>query len=615
MLTANYLQRLLFKWKYTILIILIIFAAAKAFSLQINRWIPQYVRSFSDLIAQETQTQISFHSVRYLFPDYLVFKNVRVLVPDQIEPVLQAPRVTLKFSFPLFSSAIPLKKIATGRMAIDLQALKKYWSIHGQRICAQFRHLPHRDIRLLVADGRLNSKDRSLPFNIDLDLNQDRISARGSWGDADQFHCTLNGSFSNFGFDADKLTVQDERSSLNLWGSWHGDNIYWKGFIFYETFYILDINGHIKLQKDDAILQQLSFSIDGDDIRLSGHCLKPGLSQCDANMTYRRALAHLDELRPLKSIRLHLHSLSTTQGSLLSGQTDIDFLVPAQAHPSLESIRLDFVHLRAQLINGNLLKLKIKQMQSRFSIGGHAYNIPLENILTSLDFSRAYRKVIDFSSRMFAGHGSCRSFLDTSSLPWQIKSQGRFEGMALYGGLLSGAFQLQSSKPLKLAGDLSLRNGRFDDTPFQTWMAAVLKMPSLDHLPGADVSCHFKVEGRSRIFEDIKLKTQDIDLSGSFDLDEDDLVSSRASIRFSKKLFGESPVGKDILGLVRGAWTLPVEFSLSGNVHRMNFQWDASPLKDQVHRHMFSFVEGMIDRRVDERPAYNVTTPSESVTP
>ena len=59
MLMMNYLQRFLFKWKYAILIFLIISAMVVAVSSQINRWLPNYALSFSNLIAQQFHTKIS----------------------------------------------------------------------------------------------------------------------------------------------------------------------------------------------------------------------------------------------------------------------------------------------------------------------------------------------------------------------------------------------------------------------------------------------------------------------------------------------------------------------------------------------------------------------------
>lgn len=140
-------------------------------------------------------------------------------------------------------------------------------------------------------------------------------------------------------------------------------------------------------------------------------------------------------------------------------------------------------------------------------------------------------------------------------------------------------------------------------------------MPSLDHISGADLSAHFKIDGESKMFDDLRLTTDDLNLSGFFHLDADDLVSSRMSVRFSKGLLSESHIGRNIIGLVHGAWTLPFDFRLSGNVYSTNFQWDNSTLKDKVRQHMFSFFEHMIDRRMDAHPTYKLAIPSESVSP
>jgi hypothetical protein len=189
-------------------------------------------------------------------------------------------------------------------------------------------------------------------------------------------------------------------------------------------------------------------------------------------------------------------------------------------------------------------------------------------------------------------------------------------------GLLSGNFDLQTSKNIELTGALKLHHGNFDDSDFQAWMVKTLQMPSLDHVSNADSSCHFKIDGtmlgrrQQLLLDDLKLKTDNFDLNGFFHLDADDFVSSQIAIRFSKKLLGESPIGRKIIGLVQGAaWAFPFEFSLSGNMSKMNFQWDNSPLKNKVRQHMFSFIQRMIDQHMDDRTSYNVTTPNESVSP
>lgn len=619
MLMVNYLQRFLFRWKYAILIFMMISAIAAAVSFQINRWLPDYALSFSQLIAQQFHTQISFKTVNYRFPNYIILKKVNVLEFEGKSPILQASKVVMNFTFPLFSSATPLNDIIIHDMIINFPALKNYWAQHNKKIRTWAKTLPKGNLRLLVPNGRICLKDaplgNSISFNTDLNLDQGRVNAHGSWTKSNTINYELYGNIQNAGFDLDKLTLEEGRSSLNLWGSWHGNTIDWKGFIFYDKYYILDIDGHLRFQEKDIILDQLSFSIDGDGVGARGYCSKQDLFQCDADMTYWQGTQHLDGQGPFKNINLHLHAQNTPRGLFFDGTTDLYFLFNPKAPVSLQNAHLNFKNLMAQVINGNSLKLSIKQIQGVFSTRDNKYTLPLEKILASINDEIPYQKTINLSARVFSGHCHGRIFLDTSSLPWQIKSQGSFDGVRLDQGLLSGAFKLQSSNDMKLYGNLNLHHGNFNDTRFQAWLAKTLQMPSLNHVTGADLTCQFKIHGKSKMLENLKLKTGDLDLSGNFHLDEDDLVASQGSVRFSQKLLSESDIGRQIIGLVRGAWTLPFEFRLSGNVHRMNFQWDNSPLKDKVRQHMFSFFERIIDQRMDAHPYYKVTIPSESVSP
>jgi len=389
----------------------------------------------------------------------------------------------------------------------------------------------------------------------------------------------------------------------------HNNDIYWKGFIFYNKFYILDIDGHLKIQKNDISLKQMSFSIDGNAVTARGDCLKLNLSECDADIA-------------LNNSKLHLHAQNSPQGPLLKGSLD------------LQGAHIDFKNLKALIINGNSLKLKIKQTQSTFSIHGNEHMISLESLLVSINFSNPDQKDIALSAKMRTGDVDGHVILNTSSLPWQIKGQGKFKDIDMYflssnfssfkqcHGLLSGNFKLQTSKNIELTGNLTLHHGDFKGSDFQAWMAKTLQMPTLNHISSADLSGHFKINGSSKMLDNLRLETDNLDLNGFFHLDADDLVSSKLSIRFSKKLLGESPTGRDIIGLVHGAWTLPFEFSLSGNLYRMNFQWNNSPLKNKVRQHMFSFIQKMIDQHMDDyttptsgETSYKVTAPNESVSP
>ena len=449
MLTANYLQRSLFKWKYAILIILIISSMVATFSFQGNRWLSHYALSFADVIAQQSQTKISFKTVHYRFPNTIILKNVNVLSADGKGPMLQASRVTIGF----FNNII-MDDIVVDDMVIDFPVLKNYLTLHGKKIYAWAKTLPQKNIRLLVPNGRLYptglTKGNPVPFKIDLNLNRDYLSAHGFWDDNGRFNYKLYGNIRDSGFDLDKLALENGRSSMDLWGSWHDNNIDWKGFIFYDKFYILDINGHLKIQEKDIVLERLSFSVNGDDVGVRGHCSKQNLFQCDTDITYHRQTQH---------ITLHLHAQNSPQGLVLKGWADLD------------RVHVNFENLKAQIVNGNFLKLKIKQIQSLFSIHGNGHKVFLEDLLASIHFAETYQKAIALAADMYAGHLYSRIFLNTAFLPWQIKSQGKFEGIDMdrlsnnfsffkeCHGRLSGNFNFQASTDINLTGHLALQNG------------------------------------------------------------------------------------------------------------------------------------------------------------
>ncbi len=310
--------------------------------------------------------------------------------------MLQAPRVVMRFSYPFFSSAAPLNSIVADGMEINFQTLKNYWIQRGKKIYACAQRLPKGKLHFLIVHGRFylidHTKGEPVAFKTDLTLDHGRLSAHGFWNDKNRFNYKLYGNVRNSGFDLDKLTWENGRSSTDLWGSWHDNDILWKGFIFYEKFYILDINGDLKIQEKDIVLKHLSFSIDGDDVKAWGHCSRQNLFQCDADITYQRQIQHRNLQEPLKNINLHLHAHNSPQGLFFKGRADFYFLFNPDSPTSLQSMHLDFENLKAQIVNGNFVRFKIKQLQSIFLIQGNGHNVPMENIFGQLQFCRALPK-------------------------------------------------------------------------------------------------------------------------------------------------------------------------------------------------------------------------------
>jgi hypothetical protein len=132
-------------------------------------------------------------------------------------------------------------------------------------------------------------------------------------------------------------------------------------------------------------------------------------------------------------------------------------------------------------------------------------------------------------------------------------------------------------------------------------MPKILQRPLLEYLSDANISLRFKFDPQLASFEDIRVHTKDLDISGFFNLNANELVASQISVFFSKRIFSEIPFAQRALRLIPQMADLPFELRLSGDVHQMNFQWEDSILKRKVENRLPNFIERFIDRKVDEK--------------
>ncbi|MDE2028618.1 MAG: hypothetical protein KGJ11_08760, partial [Candidatus Omnitrophica bacterium] len=497
MSTVGFLQRSLSKWKYVFILILTIACFAAILSLYVNRWIPDYSLSYSHLVAQQSKTNISFAKAQYRFPNYLILSDFKIFSDDSQTPLLRADKLTLGFSFPLLSSSIRLNSVSLDKGILDFPRLRNYWSRHGKEVLAWLKEIPHGNLKLTVLHGQiLAGHGRTIGLGLKLQNVADRVQANGSWKEGKKtFYFEIDGHVAPSGFDVDKFTLKRNAALINLWGRWHGRYIDWNGYVFYDKYYILDIDGHAQLQDKSIVLKRLSFNLDKDNVYIAGSCSREELFSCDGAMALRRPVQNINELAPLKDIQLHLHVQNTLQGLVSNGSSDVHFLFD-NSPTALQAVHGDFDGLKLLIVNGRFLSLKIKDLQSTFFLQGRAHMVPMRHVWASFNYARAYQKAIAMSADILSGHADSRIFVDTSSLPWAIKGHGRFEDLDIsrladafsffkHGrGVLAGYFNLQVSRQIELEGALSLHHGDFEGSDFQEWMAKLLQMPSLSHIGG-----------------------------------------------------------------------------------------------------------------------------------
>lgn len=540
---ANYLLRSLVKGKRWICIGLIFVGLGGLFSLAANRVVDKFIPVYIGLMADQFKVKVFFKTAYYAFPCRIILEGVRI---TDIQAIPKAMVEVPRVTLKMaFQLFSPRDKIHITRIKLDDMAV------------------------------RVPALTSPIVFNADLAFE--------------------NGQFSG--------KLRDNRSFLQFWGHWQDNKLNWKGFMFYDgplekdALYILDMDGRLEIKKEGVFLEKLSFSVNGDKISAAGHFLwgaPPKFS------------IHAQE--DLRNTKMNAYGQLGPKGILANGGMGFDLF------------SMEFKGLRAQVINGELLRLKVKQVRGVLRAYGSEYKISFENFLASLKRGKSAELKVALSAQLYGGRYQGQVLVDLSSQPWRVRSRGTLDQLDLdrlsevsdhfnkRRGHLSGTLDIQAPKDMSLSAVVFMHEEDFTDLKWlPPAVSEALQMPSLEHLSATDLSFRLKVDAQAADVQDFRLRSNDLDLHGSFRVDLNDLVSSKISVLFSRKMLNESPVGQRMIRLIPQAWSMPFEFRLSGDLNRMNVQWEDSLLKRQVQRRLPDFIESIIERRANASviPRYN----------
>ena len=590
---ASYLLQCLIRTKKWVWVGVVIAVLCGIFALTLNHVVRKFIPSYISIMADRLKVKVSFQTVRYGFPRQIILKKVQIFdTQAPSKPMMEIPLLRLRFAFPLLAShdKIHLAQIELDSMVLRAPSLKNYIAHHGALLWSEFRIFPRSDIKISLNNSQLflfNDADIVAPivFNIDFALSKGKLTVK----------------------------FKDNRSFLQCWGHWQGNGLDWKGFVFYDgplsqdPMYILDINGRGVVKNKGVFLEKLSFSINGNQFLATGYYLMDDPFAFEADISYSKPTKNVSVQDPSKDVDLKLY------GELGPKNVAINGAVSFEVNAPLQKGSLVFQGLQARIINDELLKLSIKHAQGLLWTEGE-HRISLDHFIAGIRRQNHRQWMAALSTELYGGKYQGQIAVDTKSAPWQIQARGQLEGLQINRlsemlayfdkcqGNLSGTLDVQAPKNLLLSGTVSMKEGSVADFSFLPWaVAKIFQMPSLDHLSGADLSLRFKMDQQTASVEDLKLHSDDLDLKGFFRKDINDLVSSRISILFSQKIMNESPIGQKVMRLVPQAWSMPFEFHLSGDMNRMNFQWDDSLLKRKVESRLPNFIERSIEHNMNEK--------------
>ncbi len=594
----NYLLKFTVKWKWLSVLVLLMLGMTGAFSLVVNRIVDQFIPAYVRVMSDRFGLSVSFQRARYVFPEKIILEDVRIsdkCAPTQ--PFFEIPRVSLLFSFPLLVSQgkIHLSQMVLSRIKIRAPALGRYLMGHAEGGFSGFDAPSYGPTRINLSEAQLylfqdNRVAAPIVFNLDLSMNRGQFLAK----------------------------LKEKNLFLQFWGDWQGQEVNGKGFMYRDgpllanSFAVTDIEWNWHVGDKGVILEKLAFSVNGDKVLANARFWLGGPLRFASTIAVHRKPSHVSVQEPLRTVSANVQGHLNDQGVWGWGDIDFDLFFAKASGVASEKVSLAFSDAQFQVINDKLLRLHMGQAQARLRLSGNAQKIAFYDLFCTFQKPKISQFKVNLSAQLYGGNYQGQLLLDTAVHPWGVNARGTFDnidvsrlaevwpGFDKSRGIVSGTLALQAFSHFSLDGSLSLEGGYFPELVFLPWkIATIFQMPSLDYLTDVGLALRFKCGSQSVELKDVRLRADELSFNGFFRLDPHDFVSSRISVLFSPSLLKESPIGEKVLQLVPRAGELPFEFRLSGHRHRMNFQWEDSPLKREMERRLPGFVERSIQRHAD----------------
>jgi hypothetical protein len=465
-----------------------------------------------------------------------------------------------------------------------------------------------------VFKGRLSDSGISIE---NLELIRENLYAK-FWGDSAGNILSLNG----FGFANTLFTGRDgyARAAFNIAGRLK-DALAGRAAPRYPAIdlskvnlYVLDINCRINFLLPRLRIERLSFSLNNNPVSMQGSILFTQPVAIGLAISSNQSESGKAPVENLKKVDLRLQGVLDNNAFTGNGMLSLDFIKKKKASPPLERLKLGFKGLALNPSGYPRLELSLKGLSLFCLTESNAYRMFLDGINALAYLQNEKSKFIEFNSKLYGGSINGWGRVDLDTFPPRVSSAVRFRGVdanrlegllvhlsKVYGRMYGQAY-FNSYPRLILNGGMVVENGYLRDFEFFKWLSETFSLPSLRKIDFTKLSSNFTVNDEGAGLRELKLNSQDVNLSGYFRLGADDLVSSKLSLALSRELLKESPKFAPLLRLAAdpGPASLTFNFQLSGVLDAMNFQWLSSDFKKDVQGAIPGFIERKIERSVED---------------
>lgn len=461
----------------------------------------------------------------------------------------------------------------------------------------------------------------------------------------------FKGIIAGDGLFIDHLAFTRKNIYLKLWGSLFREKLQLNGFSFLDTYpkeeypatksarrfdrireylreapqsasvdnsrdkdlYIMDMDCLARISFPRIEVEHLNFNFNDVPVTIKGTLLFNDPFSSDLDIGLDPARSKNFSLKNLNKVQWHLAGAS--DGKVFTSDNDIRISFDKAKNPNfpVEKIDSSFKGLRFLLDQYARPSVRLGRAETTITIGKNLHRLFLENAVISLNALKSTLRFLEIKSPFYGGRLAGKFWLTTGQASPKIDGtvalndvdvhqlDELFFDFAKAEGRLFGRIHLTSVPRLNLDGQFDMYNGRLKNFSFFQWLADTFNLPSLRQVDFRQVSSGFTGDTDALEFKGILLSSGNVNISGDFAIDKNDLVTSYLSLAFSKKLLDESVKFRPILKIFGDDIPMVIfNFHLSGRQEALNFQWLPSKHKSMIQQRIPDFIERIIERNIDE---------------
>ncbi|MFZ2385582.1 MAG: hypothetical protein WBE75_05200 [Candidatus Omnitrophota bacterium] len=584
----------------------------------------------SDGLNSRSLLPVSFKAVYYLPPNLLIFKDtaIRAKTASTADEMIFIPETYIVFSLPrLFKKRyFKVSSLRCFRPRIDYGRVYLLVKENYRLILDFIWSAPRQDITLSIKEGGLLRKKENGSYSV---LRADStFTMKGNSfalsGRVGRNTFELNGSAENNRINVEKFKFANRALDGEIWGKVSAETAELKGFLFInntgiidrntpENIFILDIDSLVKFDCPRIEIDRLNFSINNNPVKIKAALSLERPYACDLKIDLAfRGFKNMGK-DSLKNISLSASLILREDNSLLvNGSAGIDFPEWRKEPFPLQNARLRFKDLAIPTAKTPFLDINAVKLDLFCLTSANPYTIRLDDLRARIRPAGKNARIVAFSSGFHGGtlKGTARvglkdytpviaAFAVIENAEADELDEILIHFSKVY-GKLSSSMTFINYPQMIFKGDMHIRDGYLDNFSFFKWLADLFALPALNKVAFRTADINFLVDKDGAGLNNMRLDSDNVKLSGYFNLAQADMVSSKIALSFPRALLKGSPKFTPLLNLLnKKISVLNFNFQLSGELNDMNFQWLQSDFKDELQKAIPDFAEAGFEEKVE----------------